>query len=154
MIFFTFLIKGYIPQKTCVWAENNKQILHTNVWRVIEMDFESDADIFKRGTLFFFAWRCSYSFCQWHWRASWRRDAWWTSATHGIQLNTHRPTFSIPWSKNRSQSKKLLGRRQHQGEYNCHIKSSSFESLQRLFVQLLWIYKKCVAVKGDHADWK
>jgi hypothetical protein len=117
------------------------------------MDFESDADIFKWITLFF-GTTILLLILPCHWRASWRRDAWWPSATHGIQLNTHRPTFSIPWSKNRPQSKKLLGRRQNQGEYNCQIKCSSFENLQRLFVQLLWMYEKCVAVKGDHADWK
>ena len=142
IFFFLFLIKGYVPQKTCVWDENNKQILRTNAWQVIEMDFESDVDIFKWGILFF----CTTMLLlilPWHWRASWRKDAWWTSVTHGIQLNTHRPPFSIPWSKNRPQSKKLLGRRL-QREYNCQIKCTSFEWLQRLFVPLLWIYQKTV----------
>jgi len=46
-------MKEFVPQNTCIWGENNKQILPTKVWQVIEMDFESDADILKWGTFFF-----------------------------------------------------------------------------------------------------
>ena len=148
MISFTFLIKGVRSTKTCVYVKNNTQtILRTNAWKVIELIFKV-MPTFLSEALRFFCTTLLLLILPWHWRSSWRRDAWWTGTTHGIQLNIHRPTLSIPWSKYRPQRKKLLGRRQHHREHNCQINVVFWKPSKTFCSTVMKIQKTALQSRG------